>query len=240
MKLFGVSQRAARLESSKAWAADFMERHKIPHPRYRICREANEALNFVRLAKPEQYVIKADGLCAGKGVVLPKSVDQARQTVMDMMINKTDIYGEAGRTIVMQERLKGRELSVIGITDGKVIRYLAPAVDHKTFESGGPNTGGLGVYAPDPDTTEYLMKKICNDIMQRAVDGMREEGYPLDGGVLYAGLMITEEGPKVLEFNVRLGDPETEAQLRLIKSDLLRVLNSSIEGSLSQKGRLFE
>ena len=234
LPLFGVTQKASLLEASKAWAAGFEERHNIPHPRTQIFRKVDEALNFVESADPEKYVIKADGLCAGKGVVLPKSVDEARDTVTDMMVKKTDVYGEAGRIIVVQDRLVGRELSVIGITDGKVIRYLAPAVDHKALYTGGPNTGGMGVYAPDPLTGINLMRIIKRDIMQSAVDGMRVEDHPYEG-VLFAGLMITKDGPKVLEFNVRFGDPETEAQLMLMKNDLMPVLKSSRDRTLSRR-----
>lgn len=235
LALFGVRQEASRLEASKAWAAGFEERHKIPHPETQIFKKVKDALNFVEFTDPEKYVIKTDGLCAGKGVVLPKSVDEARNTVKDMMVNKTDVYGEAGRIIVVQERLVGREVSVIGITDGKVIRYLAPAVDHKALYTGGPNTGGMGAYAPDPLTGKDLMKIIHRDIMQAAVDGMRVEGCPYEG-VLFAGLMITKDGrPQVLEFNVRFGDPETEAQVMLMKNDLMPVLESSRHGTLSKR-----
>lgn len=239
--LFGHTQEATLLESSKAWAAEFQARHKIPHPPTQIFRTVANALRFVESSNPIDYVLKADGLCAGKGVVLPKSVDEATNTVMDMMVR--DVYGEAGRIVVVQNRLIGRELSVIGITDGKVIRYFAPAVDHKTLldrtrdeREQNPNTGGMGAYAPDPLMTPKLFKEIHEAIMQRAIDGMREEGYPLKGGILFAGLMITEDGPKVLEYNVRGGDPETQVQLMVMKNDLLPVVNSSLDGTLSRRG----
>lgn len=234
LALFGVTQGVSRLEASKAWAAEFEEQYNIPHPPTKIFRKVKDALSFVKSADPEKYVIKADGLCAGKGVVLPKSVDEAKNTVIDMMVNKTDVYGEAGRIIVVQDRLIGRELSVIGITDGKAIRYLAPAVDHKALYTGGPNTGGMGVYAPDPLMTPKLMREIHKNIMQRAIDGIREEGYSYEG-VLFAGLMITKDGPKVLEFNVRFGDPETEAQVMLMENDLMPVLKSSRDRTLSTR-----
>ena len=234
LALFGNTQEATLLESSKAWAASFMDTHKIPHPPYEIFREVNAALSFIQSKAPEQYVLKADGLCAGKGVVLPKSVDEATNTVMDMMVNKTDVYGEAGRIMVVQNRLRGREFSVIGITDGEVIRYFATAVDHKTLYEGGPNTGGMGAYAPDPLTTKELMKEIHETIMQPTIDGMREEGRPLEG-ILFAGLMITEDGPKVLEYNVRGGDPETQVQMMLMRNDLLPIIESSKDGTLPKK-----
>ena len=242
LALFGHTQGATLLESSKAWAAGFQARHKIPHPPTRIFTRLGNALDFFESSNPNDYVLKPDGLCGGKGVVLPKSVDEARNTVMDMMVNKTDVYGEAGRIVVVQNRLSGRELSVIGITDGKVIRYFATAVDHKTLldrtrdeREQNPNTGGMGAYAPDPLMTPKLFKEIHETIMQRAIDGMREEGYPLKGGILFAGLMITEDGPKVLEYNVRGGDPETQVQLMLMKNDLLPVVNSSLDGTLPER-----
>jgi len=235
LALFGHTQEATLLESSKAWAAEFQARHNIPHPPTRIFTRLSNALDFVESSNPKDYVLKADGLCGGKGVVLPKSVDEARDTVMDMMVNKTDVYGEAGRIMVVQNRLIGRELSVIGITDGEVIRYFATAVDHKTLNEGGPNTGGMGAYAPDPLTDKDLMKEIHETIMQPTIDGMREEGYPLKGGILFAGLMITEDGPKVLEYNVRGGDPETQVQLIVMKNDLLPVINASFDGTLSRR-----
>lgn len=232
--LFGHTQEAALLEASKAWAAGFEDRHNIPHPRTNIFTKLDNALNFIETTVPDEYVLKADGLCGGKGVVLPKSIDEARNTVLDMMVNKTVTYGEAGRVIVVQERLVDRELSVVGITDGNVIRYLAPAVDHKTIYPGGPNTGGTGIYAPDPYTTKELMREIHSSIMQPTIDGMREEGYPLQGA-LFAGLMITDDGPKVLEFNVRGGDPETQAQLLLMQNDLLPILKASRDGTLYRR-----
>lgn len=233
LALVGHTQETSLLETSKAWAAGFQTRHDIPHPPTQIFTTAANALSFIESSNPKDYVLKADGLCGGKGVVLPKSVDEARDTVMDMMVRKTDVYGEAGRIMVVQNRLIGRELSVIGITNGKVIRYFAPAVDHKTINEGGPNTGGMGAYAPDPLTTPKLMKEIHEKIMQPTIDGMREEGYPLNGGILFVGLMITEDGPQVLEYNVRGGDPETEAQLMLMQNDLLPVLKSSRDQTLS-------
>jgi len=235
LALFGHTQEATLLESSKAWADGFQARHKIPHPPTRIFRAVADALSFVESSKPIDYVLKADGLCGGKGVVLPKSVDEARNTVMDMMVYNTDVYGEAGRIMVVQNRLHGRELSVIGITDGKVIRYFATAVDHKTLYEGGPNTGGMGAYAPDPLMTPKLFKEIHETIMQPTIDGMREEGYPLKGGILFAGLMITEDRPQVLEYNVRGGDPETPTQLMVMENDLLPVINSSLDGTLSRR-----
>lgn len=234
LALVGHTQEATLLESSKAWAAGFQARHNIPHPPTRIFRTVANALSFIESSNPKDYVLKPDGLCGGKGVVLPKSVDEARDTVMDMMVNNTEVYGEAGRIMVVQDRLIGRELSVIGITDGKVIRYFAPAVDHKTLYTGGPNTGGMGAYAPDPLMTPKLMKEIHETIMQPTIDGMREEGHPLQGA-LFAGLMITADGPQVLEYNVRLGDPEAETQLFLMQNDLLPVLQSSRDGTLSRR-----
>lgn len=234
LALFGHTQQATLLEASKAWAAGFQDRHNIPHPPSKIFTEVGNALNFIESTDPDEYVLKADGLCGGKGVVLPKSIYEARNTVLDMMVNNTVTYGEAGRIVVVQERLVGRELSVVGITDGKVIRYFATAVDHKTIYPGGPNTGGTAVYAPDPHTTKELMREIHSSIMQPTIDGMREEGYPLQGA-LFAGLMITDDSPKVLEFNVRGGDPETQAQLLLMQNDLLPILKASRDGTLYRR-----
>ncbi|OGH19857.1 MAG: phosphoribosylamine--glycine ligase [Candidatus Levybacteria bacterium RIFCSPHIGHO2_02_FULL_37_13] len=240
LKLVGFTQESTLLESSKAWANGFVEHHNIPHPSTKVFRKVGDALQFFESVNPQNFVIKTDGLWDGKGVVLPKSVDEATRTVMDMMVG--DVYGEAGRIIVVQEKLVGREVSVIGITDGKTIRYFAPAVDHKTLfdrtqneRKQNPNTGGMGAYAPDPLMTPKLFKEIHETIMQRAIDGMREEGYPLNGGILFAGLMITEDGPKVLEFNVRGGDPETQVQSMVMKNDLLPVVNASLDGTLFRR-----
>lgn len=233
LTIFGPTQEAARIETSKAWADGFYVRQNIHHANSVIFNKIYDALNFVSLAPPEKIVIKADGLCAGKGVVLPDTHDEATQTIVDMMLGNK--YGEAGETILIQERLKGREASVIALSDGNVSLLLSPAVDHKSlYEHGGPNTGGMGAYSPDPLMTPEMLLEIQKTIIAPGIAGMREEGYPFMGA-WYVGLMIIDNRPKVLETNARFGDPETQVQLMRMKSDLFPLLRSSSDGTLHKQ-----
>lgn len=176
-------------------------------------------------------VVKASGLAQGKGVLIPKNKKEAVKAVKKIMIEK--IFNNAGRTIVIQEKLVGEEVSVIALADGKTVGLLPPAQDHKRVFDGdkGPNTGGMGAYCPVPFISKTLLKQIEKKILQRAIAGMRKEGAPYKGAI-YAGLMLTKDGPKVLEFNVRFGDPETQPQLMLLKSDLVGLMLACIEGRL--------
>ncbi len=233
LAIFGPSKAAARLESSKLWSSKFMVRHSIPSAQFREFQNPEDALHFVNRVGFKNTVIKADGLCAGKGVVLPNSTGEAETAILGMLSGKD--FGTAGKTILIQERLKGPEISVMAISDGKVVVPLLPARDHKRVFDGdkGPNTGGMGAYAPVPDVTTGMLQDIYEHILLPTVSGMYEEGIPYKG-VLYAGLMLTADGPKVLEYNCRPGDPETQPLMTLLQSELAPVLLSSIKGTLKK------
>jgi phosphoribosylamine--glycine ligase len=230
---FGPSQEAAQLEASKAFAARFLDRHGIPAPASFITSDPAEAAVFFQDHDPREYVIKADGLAAGKGVILPDDRVLAQKTIQDMMVAK--VFGEAGHTIVIQERLTGREVSVLAFTDGKTIVPMLPAQDYKrAYEADrGPNTGGMGVITPVPFATPEFVDQVHADILQPTIDGMRQDGHPFKG-ILYAGLMLTDDGPKVLEYNVRFGDPETQALLPLLSTELAPIITACINGSLKK------
>lgn len=231
LKIFGPSKRAALLETSKSWAVKFMQRHNIPHPGSRIYTDAQKAKIFIRSRPDCQLVIKADGLAGGKGVVVPSSTPEALQAIDQIMVDKK--FGKAGEKIVLQEKISGPEVSILAFTDGKTIRSLLAAQDHKQIYDGGkgPNTGGIGAYAPVSFVTSKLMKKISLEILQPTIAGLEEEGV-LYKGVLYAGLMIATQGPKVIEYNVRFGDPEIQPLLMLLKGDLVPILLACIEENL--------
>lgn len=233
LPIFGPTKAASRLEVSKAWATNFMERHAIPHPKSRVFTESFEALDFVQTNTWGGVVIKADGIAAGKGVIVADSKEEAVAAVRTMMVDGA--FAGAGRTIVIQEKLTGPEVSVLAFCDGKIAVPLVPAQDHKRIfdHDLGPNTGGMGAYAPVPLVSDPLFDEIHRTILQPTVDGMREEGHPFKG-ILFAGLMLTREGPKVLEYNVRFGDPETQPLMMLLESDLAPILESSIEGTLDR------
>lgn len=228
LTIFGPTQQAAKLETSKAWATEFMQRHGIPHPESVVLENVKTAQNYVREHDPREIVIKADGLAAGKGVIVPDSKEEAQEAIERMMVEKE--FGVAGETIVVQERLGGPEVSVLAFCDGKIAVPLIPAQDHKRLLLGdrGPNTGGMGAYAPVRDVD---VEEIRRTILQPTVDGMREEGHPYRG-ILFAGLMLTPQGPKVLEYNVRFGDPETQPLMMLLESDLTPILMACIQGTL--------
>lgn len=238
LAIFGPSKAAAQLEASKAWASDFMERHAIPHPRSRVFTESSDALVFVRTNSWDGVVIKADGLAAGKGVIVADSREEAEAAVRTMMIEGA--FSGAGRTVVIQEKLTGPEVSVLAFCDGNVAVPLSPAQDHKRIFDGdrGPNTGGMGAYAPVPLVDSRLLGEIHRNILQPTVDGMREEGHSFKG-ILFAGLMLTPKGPMVLEYNVRFGDPETQPLMLLLESDLAPILTSCIEGTLDSSSVRF-
>ena len=231
LSIFGPTQEAARLETSKVWQAEFLERHpSIPHPDGKVFSDPQSAIKFLKHA-PWEPVIKADGIAAGKGVYVPNSIIEAEKAVLDLMQKR--VAGQAGEKIVIQERLYGKELSMMALTDGTTVVPLLPARDYKRLLTGdgGPNTGGMGAYAPVKVDSEDL-KCIYNDILQATVDAMRAEDNPFQG-LLYAGLMLTKDGPKVLEFNARFGDPETQALLTLWKSELSPALLATTNETLS-------
>lgn len=238
LPIFGPTQAASRLETDKVWASEFMDRHGIPRPSSVSFDALDKAQAYVRRLGPANIVIKASGLAAGKGVVLPETLEEADGALRAMLLEKQ--FGSAGERVLIQERLSGPEISILAITDGTTVVPLLPAQDHKRLadHDEGPNTGGMGAYAPVPWVDPVMIEEIHAKILQPTVHGMREEGVPYLG-VLYAGLMITHEGPKVLEYNARFGDPETQPLLMLLSSDPVQMLLSSISGSLSRESVQF-
>jgi phosphoribosylamine--glycine ligase len=230
--VFGPTQAAARLEGSKVFSKDFMARNGIPTARYKTfgASELTLAQEFIKSLKPP-IVVKADGLAAGKGVLICPSREEALEGVREMTIAKS--FGAAGERIVIEEYLAGEEASIFIITDGERFVTLAPAQDHKRILDGdlGKNTGGMGAYAPAPLVTEELLKQVEREVVLPTLEGMRREGSPYSG-CLYVGLMIGEEGPKVLEYNCRFGDPEAQVVIPLIETDFAEMLLSVSERRL--------
>ena len=233
MRIFGPTRAAAQLESSKDFAKAFMVRHNIPTALHRTFQSADLAKAFVA-KRGAPIVVKADGLAAGKGVVVAASVEEAQAAIDRMMTQKS--LGEAGARVVVEEFLQGEEASFIVMSDGTSALPLATSQDHKRLRDGdeGPNTGGMGAYSPAPIVTPKLHARVMREVIQPAIQGMAQEGIPYSG-FLYAGLMIDRAGnPKALEFNCRLGDPETQPIMLRLKSDLLELVERALRGSLSQ------
>lgn len=230
LRIFGPTQAAARLESSKAFAKEFMRRHNLPTAAAATFQTFDAALAFLR-ELPSLPVIKASGLAAGKGVVVPSTLEEAETALHAMLVD--NIFGDSGATVLIEERLVGPELSVLAFCDGKTARLMPAAQDHKRLLDGdqGPNTGGMGAFAPSPLGTSALLERLQEEIFTPALAGMAEWDSPYVG-VLYAGLMLTLEGPKLLEFNCRFGDPEAQVILPLLESDLLEILEACVDGSL--------
>uniref|UniRef100_A0A671XR39 Trifunctional purine biosynthetic protein adenosine-3 n=1 Tax=Sparus aurata TaxID=8175 RepID=A0A671XR39_SPAAU len=235
---FGPSAKAAQLEASKSFSKAFMERHGIPTARYGSFTDAQEACNYIRTAEFPALVVKASGLAAGKGVIVARDQDEACQAVMDIM--KDRAFGSAGETVVVEELLEGEEVSCLCFSDGSSVSPMPPAQDHKRLQDGdlGPNTGGMGAYCPTPQV-HTLLQDIRETVLQKTVDGMKEEGTPYVG-VLYAGLMLTKQGPKVLEFNCRFGDPECQVLLPLLQSDLYQVILNTMSGKLASSAPVWQ
>jgi len=230
--LFGPSQRAARLESSKVFAKDFMQRYHVPTARYRACDSASEALASLRSGEfGFPVVLKADGLAAGKGVVISHDLKSAEAEVHAMMVDKR--FGQAGARLVIEELLVGREASFFVLSDGTRALPLGSAEDHKRVFDGdaGPNTGGMGAYAPSSLFDGATESRVMNEIVLPVLEGMRAEGSEFRG-FLFVGLMLTADGPKVIEFNVRFGDPEAQVILPAIEDDLSTLLMSAAAGEL--------
>jgi phosphoribosylamine--glycine ligase len=231
LKIFGPTKEAAQLESSKDFAKSFMQRHAIPTAEYQTFSEVNAAHDYINL-KGAPIVIKADGLAAGKGVVVAMSLDEAHHAV-DMMLSDNKL-GDAGARVVIEEFLAGEEASFIVMVDGKNILALATSQDHKRLldHDEGPNTGGMGAYSPAPIVTPALHARVMREIIQPTVQGMAKDGIPFSG-FLYAGLMIDDKGnPKTLEFNCRMGDPETQPIMARLKTDLVGVMEHAVNGTL--------
>ncbi len=229
---FGPKAAAARLEASKAFAKHIMKKYGIPSAAYEEFTDAEAALAYVR-AQGAPIVIKADGLAAGKGVTVARSVDEAEAAIRAAMVD--GIFGDAGNRVVVEECLFGEEASILAFCDGTTVRPMLVSQDHKPVydDDAGPNTGGMGAYAPAPVVNAAMLDEITRTILEPCVAGMAQEGCPYTG-VLYAGLMIGEHGPKVIEFNCRFGDPETQVVLPLMESDILPVLMACCEGRLAE------
>jgi phosphoribosylamine--glycine ligase len=230
--IFGPRQAAAALETSKAFAKDFMKKHGVPTARYRVCSTADEALAAIRGGEfGDAVVVKADGLAGGKGVVVAESRGQAEDAVRAAMIDRA--FGDAGHRLVLEERLEGPEVSFFVIADGEFAVPLVTAQDHKRIFDGdrGPNTGGMGAFAPSPLVDDAMRDRILTEIVRPVLYGLILNGSPYRG-VLYCGLMLTAEGPKVIEFNVRFGDPEAQVVLPMIAEPLAPILWAAATGVL--------
>jgi phosphoribosylamine--glycine ligase len=230
--VFGPTKAAAQIESSKAFARNLMEKYGIPCPKAAIFSSYSEAHEYLQKQRAP-VVIKADGLAAGKGVIIANSLDEADTAISDIM--ETRIFGSAGDRVIIDEYLSGREVSLIAFTDGKTVSPMVPACDYKKIGDNdqGPNTGGMGSYSPPGFFSTQVAQKVTEDILVPTVKAMAKEGFPYKG-VLYAGLMIIDGEPVVLEFNARFGDPETQVILPLLKTDLVDILMAVLQGTLDQ------
>jgi phosphoribosylamine--glycine ligase len=230
IRCFGPGGAAARMEGSKTFSKDFMKRHNIPTAAYENFSDYEAAKKYLDSVS-HSVVIKASGLAAGKGVIIPQTKEEAHAALKDIMLDRE--FGTAGDEVVIEEFLEGDELSILSFSDGVTVRSLPPAQDHKRIGEGdtGPNTGGMGTYAPTRIAPPELLEQVHRDILQPTVDGMKKEGFTFKG-VLFTGLMMTKSGAKVLEYNVRFGDPETQSLLALMESDLAEVMVACAEGRL--------
>ncbi|MCA1779416.1 MAG: phosphoribosylamine--glycine ligase [Xanthomonadaceae bacterium] len=232
LKCFGPGADAARLESSKAFAKDFLSRHEIPTATWTVVDTVEAGMQFAR-GQVLPLVLKADGLAAGKGVVIADNDETIQRTLEDMLSGEA--FGEAGRRVVIEEFLVGEEASFIALVDGREVLALATSQDHKQRDDGdrGPNTGGMGACSPAPIITDALHQHVIDEIIRPTAEGMVDDGCPFTG-FLYAGLMVTQGGARVLEFNVRLGDPETQPIVMRLKSDLAEALLKALNGRLNE------
>jgi len=232
LKIFGATKEAAQIESSKAFAKELMKEENIPTAKYEVFTDAKKAKAYVK-KHGAPIVIKASGLALGKGVVVARTLDEALQAIEDAMVKK--VFGEAGSEVVIEEFMEGKEVSIHAFSDGENVVLFPTSRDHKPIFDGnkGPNTGGMGTIAPLPEISEKQLKEIKEKIVLPAIKGMKKRGMPFVG-CLYPGLMMTKDGPKVVEFNCRFGDPEMESYMRLLDSDLYEFLNACVEGTLDQ------
>jgi phosphoribosylamine--glycine ligase len=238
LRAWGPTKACARLEGSKAFAKDLMHRIGVPTARYGVFQQPDEARKWLRTLDGH-VAVKADGLAAGKGVILCRDVDQADDAIETILVN--GVFGQAGASVVVEELLQGEEASFIALCDGKNVLPLASSQDHKRIGHGdtGLNTGGMGAYSPAAVVTPEITQEVIERVMIPVVNDFAAQGTPFTG-FLYAGLMITESGPQVLEFNVRLGDPETQPLMMRLKSDLLELLNLGLDGRLDEAAILWD
>lgn len=232
LRVFGPVRNAAQIEASKAFSKDFMVQQSIPTGEYFVTDNETVARRYLDEYR-QPVVVKASGLAAGKGVIICDTREEAGDAIHAMLSDHA--FGTAGDVVVIEEKLTGREISVLAFCDGKTVKPMITARDHKRANNGdtGPNTGGMGAVAPSPDISPELIQEVTGRVLQPAVDGMAALGTPYVG-VLYAGLMLTDKGIKTLEFNCRFGDPETQVVLPLLKSDLYEIFNACIDGKLNE------
>lgn len=230
IKAFGPTKAAAELEGSKSFSKDIMKKYGIPTAEYEVFTDADAARAYIE-KEGAPIVIKANGLAAGKGVIVAETKEQALDAVHEIMDDAA--FGKAGSRVVIEAFMEGEEASLLAFTDGKTIRPMVSSQDHKRAYDGdkGPNTGGMGTYAPAPVMTKDMVEQATEKILKPMIAAMAKEGRPYQG-CLYAGLMITEEGPKVVEFNARFGDPETQVVLPLLKGDLVKIMQACVDGTL--------
>ncbi len=232
LKIFGPNKAASQMEGSKAFTKNLLKKYKIPTADFGEFDDSLGAMNYIRANKKYPVVIKADGLAAGKGVIIAANESEALNAVKDIMDNR--VFGPAGSKVVIEEFLFGQEASILAFTDGETVLALPPSQDHKRIfdDDKGPNTGGMGAYAPAPLITPLMAEKIKSEILLPTVAALKSEGITYKG-ILYAGIMMTKNGPKVLEYNVRFGDPETQAVLPLLRTDLVELCLACAKGTLS-------
>ena len=238
LRVFGPRKNAAILEGSKAFSKDLMKKYGIPTAAYETFDDPDKAIAYLETAKMP-IVLKADGLALGKGVLICQTLEEAKDGVREIMMDKK--FGSAGNHMVVEEFMTGREVSVLSFVDGKTIRIMSSAQDHKRAKDGdqGLNTGGMGTFSPSPFFTEEVQKFCEENIFQKTVDAMAAEGRPFTG-VIFFGLMLTEDGPKVLEYNARFGDPEAQVVLPRMKNDMIDVVEACVDGTLDQIELEFE
>lgn len=231
LRIFGPTKEASEIEGSKAFAKDFMQRYHIPTASFRIFSDHLDAIDFVTSAS-YPLVIKASGLAAGKGTVIVNSPSEAKKSVEEIMVEK--VFGNAGERLVIEEFLDGEEVTIMALTDGERVIPMVSAQDHKRIfdDDKGPNTGGMGAYAPTNIVSDKMMKRIVEEILEPTIQGLADMGR-LYKGVLYTGVIITDRGPKVLEYNCRFGDPETQAVLPLLETDLVQIFSDIADGYLN-------
>ena len=231
---FGPTAQAAEIESSKVFAKNLMQKYHIPTADYQVFDQAEKAMEYIASKNKYPVVIKADGLALGKGVIIAQDQQAAKEAVEAIMNEK--IFGKSGDHVIVEEFLQGPEVSVLSFTDGETLRPMVTSMDHKRAYDGdeGPNTGGMGAVAPNPYYTKEVAERCMEEIFLPTIRAMKQEGRPFQG-CLYFGLMLTEDGPKVIEYNCRFGDPETQVVLPLLKTDLLTIFQAVMEGKLSQQ-----
>lgn len=231
LRIFGPSKYAAQLEGSKAFSKDFMKKYNVKTAEYAVFTDAEGSMQYLKKCS-YPIVIKADGLAAGKGVVICENYDMAEETIKSFMVN--DVFNGSGKKVVIEEYLEGVEASILSITDGKTILPFVSAKDHKQIfdDNKGPNTGGMGAIAPNPYCTKEVLESFNKEILQPTLKGIQEEKMDYTG-IIFFGLMITKKGVYLLEYNVRLGDPETQVVLYLMKSDLVDIINAALDKKLS-------